>query len=147
GLVAVLKDADAEVRQAAQQALVKGGRTAAPALAATVRDGDEDSRVLAAETLEKIGRPAGVAVTALLAAARGPTRQLRARAIAALPEIDAAAPKSLQTFIEGLKDPDEEVRIAAHLGLLKVPKEAVPPLAAALQHPDAGVRREAVETL
>jgi HEAT repeat protein len=146
-LVAVLKDTDAGVRQAAQQALVKGGRSAAPALAAMVRDGDDNSRVLAAETLEKIGPPAGVALTALLAAARGANRQLRAKAIAALTEIDAAAPKCLQTFIEGLKDPDEEVRIAAHLGLLKVPKEAVPPLAAALQHPDAGVRREVVETL
>jgi HEAT repeat protein len=146
-LVAVLKDADAEVRQAARQALVKGGRTAAPALAATVRDGDDNSRVLAAETLETIGPPAGVAVTALLAAAHGPGRQLRARALAALTEIDAAAPKCLQAFIEGLKDADEEVRVAAHLGLLKVPKEAVPPLAAALKHPDAGVRREVVETL
>jgi HEAT repeat protein len=145
-LVAVLKDADADVRHAAGEALVKGGRAAAPALAAAVRDGD-GGRVPAAEALARIGPPAGVAVPALLAAARGPDRRLRARALAALTEIDAAAPKCLQSFIEGLKDPDEEVRIAAHLGLLKVPAEAAPPLADALKHPDAGLRREVVETL
>ena len=62
-------------------------------------------------------------------------------------KLDAAGESALQGFAAGLRDADEEVRIAAHLGMIRLGRLAAPTLAAALTDKEPAVRRLAVETL
>jgi hypothetical protein len=60
---------------------------------------------------------------------------------------DAAVEAVLRALAGGLRDPDGEVRIAAHLGMIRLGRLAAPALAAALAEKEPAVRRLAAETL
>ena len=109
GLLAALGDADADVREAAAEALGQIGDAAAvPGLLAALGDADWRVRRAAAAALGQIGAPA---VPGLLAALRYAEEDVREAAAAALREIgDAAAVPGL---LAALRDADADVRRAA----------------------------------
>ena len=62
-------------------------------------------------------------------------------------KLDAAGGSVLQALAAGLRDADGEVRIAAHLGMIRLGRAAAPALASALGDQEPAVRRLAAETL
>jgi len=146
-LLTSLRDMQADVRQAAQQSLILGGRSVVPSLIAGLVNGEIAHRIQFIEILQKIGPEAKDATLALQDIVKDKDSSLRLKAILALRDIDAASPAAMQAFIDRFQDSDEEVRRTAQLAILTVPKPALQPLTAALQHNEVAIQRGAVEVL
>jgi HEAT repeat protein/beta-lactamase regulating signal transducer with metallopeptidase domain len=140
-----IKDPDAQVRQAALQAIA---RLRDPAtfnvLATALRDKEPEVRQQAAHALGQLGDRR--ALEALAAAIDDTDAEVRQQAIFALGQL--RDPSSGDVLLKALKDADEEVRqqAAFALGQLR-DKRAVPSLVAALADADEEVRQQAVFAL
>jgi len=140
-----IKDPDAEVRQAALQAIA---RLRDPAtfnvLATALRDKEPEVRQQAAHALGQLGDRR--ALEALAGAIDDTDAEVRQQAIFALGQL--GDPSSGDLLLKALKDADEEVRqhAAFALGQLR-DKRAVPSLAAALGDADEEVRQKAAFAL
>jgi HEAT repeat protein len=141
GLLAALGDADANMREAAAEALGEIGAPAVPGLLAALRDESWQVREAAAKALEQIGAPA---VPGLLAALRDESWQVREAAAKALEQIGAPAVPGL---LAALRDESWQVREAAAKALEQIGAPAVPGLLAALRDADWNARRAAAEAL
>ncbi|HKI35888.1 MAG TPA: HEAT repeat domain-containing protein [Gemmataceae bacterium] len=151
-----LHEPDEEFRGACRESLVGIGRGAVGPLTGVLKAEDPATRRAAADLLKKIGPDARDAVPGVCAAARDADAGVRAAAVTALRDVvtvtadgkvDAAGEAALQAFAGALHDADEEVRIAAHLGMIRLGRAAAPALGAALAEKEPAVRRLAVETL
>jgi HEAT repeat protein len=155
-LMKYLNDPDKEFRAACRDGLAGIGPGAAGPLCAALKADDAATRRAAAEVLRKVGPKAHEALPALEAAAKDADPQFRAAAVTALRDVvtvppdgklDAAGESVLQALSGGLRDPDGEVRIAAHLGMIRLGRAAAPALGTALGDKEPAVRRLAAETL
>jgi HEAT repeat protein len=153
GVAALLHDSDDEVATRAMQALPRFGAPALPlaleVLCHWLTENLSGAKpAAAAETLGRFGTPAGSAGTALARAAQSGDVRVRHAAIWALAMV--RPPEALSTFIAGLRDEANEVRIQASGGLMKlepVTEEIAPALLEALHDPEQRVRANAAAVL
>ena len=123
-LVDVMKNGITEVRLRAMQALVRIGPEAVPALAKALRDPDNQVASAAVQYLLRIARKDETATKALQAEATGMDEQLRRRTIRDTYEVmdhwgDLDHRAGVAVFVEGLNDPDMEIRRSALTGLTR----------------------------
>lgn len=163
-LVDALHDASPHVRARVAAALGEialrlgsGGAWALAALLGALKDGDSEVRMHAAEALGRIGAAQEKSalraqpVPGLLEAFRDDSVQVRSAAARALGWI---VPDAVPGLIAALRDEEMQVRSAAAWVLEQIGEQygqaaarAVPPLLAALDDPDEGVRWYAVGAL
>jgi HEAT repeat protein len=151
------RDADANVRKAAIEALVNicgpDDRTAASALRALLNHADLEVARGAALAMGNIGGPqAAPAVAVLKGALRGEDPAFRPLAAAALANIGPDAAPAVPELSAALTDPEPAVRRNVALALGRIGPEAkgaIDALARTLrpEEPDAEVRRFAAEAL
>ena len=148
-----LHDPDEEFCNRCRESLVAIGPGSVGPLSAALKADKVATRRAAAELLKKMGPDARSAVPALCTAAKDSDAPVRAGALAALravvpePADGKADAAVLQAFDTGLRDADGEVRIGAHLGMIRLGRAATATLSTTLQNPDPAVRRLAAETL
>lgn len=153
GLVELLKDPQAEIRQRAVLALGQIGteaRAALPALIAALSDRDDVVRVGAAQIMQTLGTQASEATPALIANLQAHHPEVRATAAAALGHIEAGAKESRWPLVECLLDPAESVRYAAALSLGRIDPHytaAAPALRAAMNDSEPMVQLGAIDSL
>lgn len=153
GLVALLKDPNAEIRQRAVLALGQCGpaaRDALTPLSATLADRDTAVRVGAAQVMQSIGAKASEAVPALIANLQALPMEVRASAATALGHIEAGSKAALRPLLECLLDPEEQVRYAAALSLGRIDphfNEALLALRDALNDSSPMVQLAAIDSL
>jgi HEAT repeat protein len=148
GLIAALKDNEAEVRTAAAGALrFPKAKDAVKPLLGLLKD-DENAlvREVAASALGDIASDAGEVVPALAKALRGKESAVRDAAAWSLSAFGEPGSASLK---DALKDDSAEVRRSAAraLGSIDVGAKGVPDLIAALKDKDASVRAAAAGAL
>lgn len=135
-LVPLLRSRSPERRYGAAAALRRAGDPeAVPALKKALSDPDPGVRWMALEALGAIGSPALPVLTALLGS---DDIDLRWGAAVALGEI--GDPEAVGPLARSLEDEDRYVRTRAALALAAIGARALPSLAAAAGHRDAGVR-------
>lgn len=146
-LVAVLGDANADVRLAAVQALGSLQDPAVIAALAKALREDSDARVrqAAANALGQIDDPRAVPhLIEALRAERQP--KVRVEIVEALQELDD--PRAVQAILPFLRDPSAEMRRAAVSALHEFEDSSVvPALVALVRDPDVQVRREVAHAL
>ena len=116
-LIAALKDADPQAREAAAQALGRLGPAAEPAvepLVAAFSDDDLYLRGAAAVALGKIG---SAAVPALVKALADPSAEVRWSAAIALGRVGPAGRAAVPALIKAVSDSSENVRYVAAVAL------------------------------
>jgi HEAT repeat protein len=123
-LLEVMKNGTAEVRLRAMQALSRIGLEAVPALANALRDPDNQVASTAVQYLLRLARKDETATKAIQAAATGKDEQLRRRTIRDTYEVmdhwgDVDHGAGVAVFVEGLNDPDMEIRRSALTGLTR----------------------------
>ena len=136
-LIEKLKNPNPAVCLKAEQALVKIGTPAVPALIEALDDGIWSGPGTATSALSRIGSPA---VPALIETFWGGDSNVHAKAVIALTQIGVPAVPALR---ETLKDGDAKVRSWAVFALGKIGTPAVPALITALGDPDSWVRSRA----
>jgi HEAT repeat protein len=155
-LAEALKDLDEAVRAAAATALGKVGRKAEvafPDLLTALNDPALLVRDAAARTLESLGPPPPSRLPLLQEALRdsGSQARLRLYALHTLATSNVDAREVLPLFTGAVKNIDAEVRLEAVRGLGKLGAAArdvvFPPLAAAMDDGDPGVREAALEAV
>ena len=144
GLLAALRDGEADVRYQAAVALERiGDPRAVDGLLAALHDGEADVCSRAAWALGEIGDPR--AVDGLLAALRDGDADVRSSAAWALGQI--GDPRAVDGLLAALQDGEAHVRSWAAWALGEIGKPAVDGLLAALQDEHADVRSRAAEAL
>jgi HEAT repeat protein len=144
-LLALWKDSDADVRQAAIQALsdLKVPEAINPLLA-LLKDNDAGVRQAAIQILDKLNAPE--AINPLLALLKDSDANVRYYAIQALSNLKAT--EAINPLLALLKDDYASVRQAAIYALSNLKaSEAINPLLALLKDNDAYVRQAAIQAL
>ncbi|BCJ75704.1 hypothetical protein CS0771_52480 [Catellatospora sp. IY07-71] len=142
-LIEDLASTDEAVQRAAEQALVRAGAAAVPALIDELgRTPPRVDRIVTGALLARIGAPAFTPLTDVMTRHR--ERQVRRTARFALNwmRLDDLTP-----YAEALSHPNPRVRIQAAIGLERAGERALPSATALLEllgDPDADVRRHAV---
>lgn len=143
-LIASLKSRGRNSHRWRPEPLASKGAVAVPSLVTVLESGDEFERRRALQVLEVMGPKGAGAEGALVhMALRDPDVHMRLGAAAALAKVGEPVVPTLVGFLAGS---DAEWRLA-RTTLPRVGKAAVGPVAAALDHPEAGVRRLAIEIL
>lgn len=142
-LLAILfRDADAQVAEAATEALVARGSPAVDPLLASLHGSDPGAAERAARALGRVGdRRATGPLLSILKFAPHELRLTATRVLEQLPEPD------MEALVAGLQDDYPYVRNAAGQILVQHGVQAIPPLLTALRTPDAGWRRQAAVIL
>lgn len=151
-LIGVLGDADAAVREQAAEALGHNGGTAEAVRGLITALGDivPGVRRAAADALAEIGPGAGSAGSALALLVKDADAKVRQAAAVALGKIGATSPEALDALSVALHvrdDPALRERAAHALGQAHHGEAALTMLLAALDDPDAAVRREVVRAI
>ena len=151
-LVRALTDSDAKVREKAAEAIGHSTTTAdaVPALITTLGDPVIGVRRAAAEALGAIGAAAGPAGPALAALIKDADPKVRQAAAVAMGKIGTTSPEVLDALSAALRvkdDPTLRERAAHALGETHHREGALALLLAAMDDPDAAVRREIVHAI
>ena len=151
-LVRALGDSDAAVREKAAEALGHSAATpeAVRALLTALGDPVAEVRRGAADALAAIGSDAAPAANALAGLIKDADPKVRQAAAAALGKIGATSPEVLDALSTALRRTDDSAlreRAAHALGQPHHGEAALTMLLAALNDPDAGVRREVVHAI
>jgi HEAT repeat protein len=113
-----------------------------PDLIALLKDPDVNVRDYTGAVLARWGRPAALPLTAAL-----DDPQTRAAAAPVLGQIRPVVADAIPRLVEGLADPDEAYRVAAHNALVNMGKASVPALAKVVESPDSRARYSALLAL
>lgn len=152
GLVPLLGDDRAEVREAATETVVGFGAPSVPSLIPSVRgDASSTLRRMAAEALGRIG-PAAVEAAEVLRSAMGGDAEMAVRvaAVSALARVEGRGTNTVPVLFDAWRDAPEPVSQAAKRELLLVRpagRVVVPLLLRELESGDSGRRRRAADLL
>ncbi len=119
----VMKNGTDEARQMAVEALSRIGRGAMPALAKALHDPDDQVVSTAVANLARAGQRDEAAIKVLQAAVKDKSPQVRRRVIQGISSLVGSAPGGIRSrtlgaiLVEGLNDPDVEIRRLALVGL------------------------------
>jgi len=148
--IKLLKDDSVNVRLAAFNGLVEGGKAGVPVLIQLLGDQNTQTRVSAAHYLAQIGSDARRAVPALAKALGDRDPEVRYYAADALHDIGRLAKPAVPALIKSLQDKNSRVRYTAASALGRIGRDArtaIPALGVALKDSEPYVRIYAAESL
>jgi HEAT repeat protein len=148
-LAGMLTDRDLQVRSEANEALVRRGARAVPALVAKLSDPDPGKRRAAASTLAKIGPAASDGIPALLrVAVEDADENVLETSGQALGVVARDHPSIVLELLGMMESPSDSKRLAATRAAARLDDaRAVPLLIHSLKHSNPKVREEAAESL